>query len=200
MDNLIINNTDNNIKLIIDTLNKEGSVIAINTDTVYGLVSNASDIVAINKIYEIKNRKQNKPLGMFIKSIELLDKYVYIDNDIINNLKNNIGKSISYIFRIKDNKYRFLNNNDDTISIRIPNDAYLKKILNNVDFPLAQTSCNFSNEPIYTNVNDINKNMGKHLSLIVNGGIGNNVSSTIIDVTNNYKVLRQGKDIFELYN
>ena len=69
-----------------------------------------------------------------------------------------------------------------------------------IDFPLVQTSCNISNEPVYTDVFVIKKNIGKDLSLIVDGGKGDNISSTIIDITNNYNVIRQGRDSFELYS
>ena len=53
-------NTDD----IIKVLNGKGKVIAIRTDTVYGLVCNALDELAVNKIYDIKNREKKKPLSI----------------------------------------------------------------------------------------------------------------------------------------
>ena len=200
MDSVIISATDNNIKKIVDVLKVKNNVIAINTDTVYGLIANANDISSVNKIYQIKNRDLNKPLGLFIDKIEDLDKYVYIDNNILNNLKKNINKSITYIFNLKNDDYKYLNKNNNTVSIRIPNNIFLKKIMSYIDFPLVQTSCNISNEPVYTDIFVIKKNIGKDLSLIVDGGKGDSISSTIIDITNHYKVLRQGRDNFELYS
>lgn len=200
MDSLIISATDNNIKKIVDVLKVKNNVIAINTDTVYGLIANANDISSVNKIYQIKNRDLNKPLGLFVDKIEDLDKYVYIDNNILNNLKKNINKSITYIFNLKNDDYKYLNKKNNTVSIRIPNNAFLKKIMSYIDFPLVQTSCNISNEPVYTDIFVIKKNIGKDLSLIVDGGKGDNISSTIIDITNHYKVVRQGRDNFELYS
>ena len=200
MDSLIISATDNNIKKIVDVLKVKNNVIAINTDTVYGLIANANDISSVNKIYQIKNRDLNKPLGLFVDKIEDLDKYVYIDNNILNNLKKNINKSITYIFNLKNDDYKYLNKNNNTVSIRIPNNIFLKKIMSYIGFPLVQTSCNISNEPVYTDIYMIKKNIGKYLSLIVDGGKGDNISSTIIDITNHYKVVRQGRDNFELYS
>ena len=200
MDSLIISATDNNIKKIVDVLKAKNNVIAINTDTVYGLIANANDISSVNKIYQIKNRDLNKPLGLFVDKIENLEKYVYIDNDILNNIRKNIDKSITYIFNLKNDDYKYLNKNNNTVSIRIPNNIFLKKIMSYIDFPLVQTSCNISNEPVYTDVFVIKKNIGKDLSLIVDGGKGDNISSTIIDITNNYNVIRQGRDSFELYS
>ena len=200
MDSLIISATDNNIKKIVDVLKVKNNVIAINTDTVYGLIANANDISSVNKIYQIKNRDLNKPLGLFVDKIENLEKYVYIDNDILNNLKKNINKSITYIFNLKNDDYKYLNKNNNTVSIRIPNNIFLKKIMSYIDFPLVQTSCNISNEPVYTDIFVIKKNIGKYLSLIVDGGKGDSISSTIIDITNHYKVVRQGRDNFELYS
>ena len=200
MDSLIISATNNNIKKIVDVLKVKNNVIAINTDTVYGLIANANDISSVNKIYQIKNRDLNKPLGLFVDKIEDLDKYVYIDNNILNNLKKNINKSITYIFNLKNDDYKYLNKNNNTVSIRIPNNIFLKKIMSYIGFPLVQTSCNISNEPVYTDIYMIKKNIGKYLSLIVDGGKGDNISSTIIDITNHYKVVRQGRDNFELYS
>ena len=200
MDSLIISATDNNIKKIVDVLKVKNNVIAINTDTVYGLIANANDISSVNKIYQIKNRDLNKPLGLFIDKIEDLDKYVYIDNNILNNLRKNIDKSITYVFNLKNDYYKYLNKKNNTVSIRIPNNTFLKKIMSYIDFPLVQTSCNISNEPVYTDIFVIKKNIGKDLSLIVDGGKGDNISSTIIDITNNYNVIRQGRDSFELYS
>ena len=200
MDSLIISATDNNIKKIVDVLKAKNNVIAINTDTVYALIANANDISSVNKIYQIKNRDLNKPLGLFVDKIENLEKYVYIDNDILNNIRKNIDKSITYIFNLKNDDYKYLNKNNNTVSIRIPNNIFLKKIMSYIDFPLVQTSCNISNEPVYTDVFVIKKNIGKDLSLIVDGGKGDNISSTIIDITNNYNVIRQGRDSFELYS
>ena len=55
--------------LVVKTLKEEGKVVALKTDTVYGLVCNALDKKAVEKIYEIKKRESKKPLSIFVKNI-----------------------------------------------------------------------------------------------------------------------------------
>ena len=64
------------LDIVIKTLKEDGKVVAIKTDTVYGLVCNAFDKSATDKIYHIKNRESRKPLSIFVKSIDEVKKYV----------------------------------------------------------------------------------------------------------------------------
>ena len=64
------------IEKIVDTLKRNGSVVAIKTDTVYGLVCNAYDKDSTDKIYKLKSREKKKPLSLFVKDIDEVKKYV----------------------------------------------------------------------------------------------------------------------------
>lgn len=185
------------INKIIKILNEKGSVIAIKTDTVYGLVCNANDIDAVNNIYKLKKRESIKPLSLFVDDIKKL-------NDIINiSLLSNKCKSIikkywpgglTIILNTINDKYNYLTAGKDNIGVRVPNDKLLLDILSKIDFPLAQTSCNISGESEYKNANEIIDKFGNNIDLIVDGGnVVNNVPSTVIKFENdNVVVLRKG--------
>lgn len=182
---------------IIKKLSISGQVIAMKTDTVYGLICNAYDKVACNKIYEIKKRDIKKPLSIFIKSIDEIGQYV--DNTILSEKVVNVMKKywpgkLTIILKKKQNLFNYLTCGFDTIGIRIPNDRQLLEILKKVDFPLAETSCNLSGEKEYCNANEIREKLGNTVDLIIDGGeINKNIPSTVIEIVGDeIKVIRQG--------
>ena len=82
-----------------------------------------------------------------------------------------------------------------SIGIRIPNDKDLLDIMKGVDFPLAETSCNISNEEPYIDYESIKDKFEGIVDMIVDGGkVENNVPSTVISLeTNEMILIRQGE-------
>ena len=215
----IVNIKDINSDDIVNMLNKKSFVMAIPTDTVYALCCNANDEDAVAKIYSLKNREKDKPISLFIKSLDELDKYVmggaintvgafiecpytekknctgeYLQNPTIEMLNKYWPGALTVIFKKKKNIYDYLTSGKDTIGIRIPDDKLLLDILAKVDFPLAQTSCNMSHEKELKNAKEIYDKFGDKVDLIIqiNADVVGK-ASTIISVENgDIKVLRQG--------
>ena len=88
----IVNIKDINSDDIVNMLNKKSFVMAIPTDTVYALCCNANDEDAVAKIYSLKNREKDKPISLFIKSLDELDRYV-------------MGGTINTVGAVSDNLY-----------------------------------------------------------------------------------------------
>lgn len=185
------------LDIVIKTLKEDGKVIAIKTDTVYGLVCNAFDKKATDKIYHIKNRETRKPLSIFIKSADEVKKYVDEAN-LTSYVKRIMEKywpgALTIVFKKKDGSFDNITSGVSSIGIRIPNDKDLLYILDNVDFPLAQTSCNISGEKEYKNADEIRKKLGDLVDLIADGGeVKDNIPSTILSVECNEPIiLRDG--------
>lgn len=185
------------LDVVIKTLKEDGKVIAIKTDTVYGLVCNAFDKKATDKIYHIKNRETRKPLSIFIKSADEVKKYVDEAN-LTSYVKRIMEKywpgALTIVFKKKDGSFDNITSGVSSIGIRIPNDKDLLYILDNVDFPLAQTSCNISGEKEYKNADEIRKKIGDLVDLIADGGeVKDNIPSTILSVECNEPIiLRDG--------
>ena len=182
-----------NLDLVINTLNEEGKVLAIKTDTVYGLICNAFDKKATNKIYEIKKRESKKALSIFVKSIDDVKKYVHPDN-LTSRVKRIMQKywpgALTLVFKKKDDMLNHITENTNSIGIRIPNDKDLLNILDNINFPLAETSCNISGEKEYNNAKEISDKMGDMIDLIVDGGeVINNTPSTVLSVECNEPII-----------
>lgn len=182
---------------IVKKLKTAEQVVAIKTDTVYGLICNSYDEKACKKIYKIKNREDKKPLSIFVKNVEEVKKYV--DSSVLSEkLRNLMNKywpgALTIILKKKDNVFNDITCGFNTIGIRIPDDKDLLEILNKVDFPLAQTSCNVSGEPEYKSAKEIKDKLGDKIDLIVDGGeIKESIPSTVIEVKDHkIKVIRQG--------
>ncbi len=183
---------------IIEKLKTPGAVVAIRTDTVYGLICNAFDKLAVKKIYDIKKRDKRKPLSLFVKDIDEVKKYVSDENLTIENIslmKKYWPGAITMIFKKKDDTLNHLTNGMMGIGIRIPNDKDLLDIMKGVDFPLAETSCNISNEEPYIDYESIKNKFEGIVDMIVDGGkVENNVPSTVISLEANEMILiRQGE-------
>lgn len=186
-----------NIDFIIKKLSERANVIAIRTDTVYGLICNALDKEATEKIYRIKEREKKKPLSIFVKSVDEVKKYVdetNLSNKTLELMNKYWPGALTIVFRKKDDTFDHITANSDGIGIRIPNDRELQLILEKVSFPLAQTSCNISGEKEYRNALEINEHMGNLVDLIVDGGeITNSIPSTVVSVEcGDIIVLRNG--------
>ena len=181
------------LDLVIKTLKEDGKVVALKTDTVYGIVCNAFDQKAVKKIYEIKKRESKKPLSIFVKSIDEVEKYV--DPSNLTTCARRIMEkywpgALTIIFKKKDETLNHLTASTDCIGIRIPNDNDLKYVLDNIDFPLAQTSCNISGDKEYKNVLEIKEKLGEAIDLIVDGGdISGNIPSTVLSIEHNEPII-----------
>ncbi|MBO6134635.1 MAG: threonylcarbamoyl-AMP synthase [Lachnospiraceae bacterium] len=185
------------IEKIVDTLKRNGSVVAIKTDTVYGLVCNAYDKDSTDKIYKLKSREKKKPLSLFVKDIDEVKKYVSSHSLTSKNVKimeKYWPGALTIIFEKKDDTFSHFTEGVSGIGIRIPDDEILKKILSRCDFPLAETSCNLSGEEPYDDIKAIREKFDGKVDLIVDGGkVLDNRPSTVISLeANELLVIRKG--------
>ena len=188
-----------NVDDIIKVLSEKGKVIAIKTDTVYGLVCNALDELAVNNIYKIKHRESKKPLSIFVKDIEEVDKYADTSK-LTNRTKSIMSKNwpgaLTVVLKKKNHLLDHLLSGLDSIGIRIPNDKTLLEVLSKIDFPLAETSCNLSGEKEFASANEIKKALGDKIDLIVDGGIvTNNKPSTVVSLENDEPLILRPGDV-----
>lgn len=185
-----------NVDDIVSLLKNKSFVMAIPTDTVYALCCNALDKNAVEKIYSLKNRDKDKPISLFIKNIDELSKY--IAQDISDSTKALLNKhwpgALTVVFKKKNNAFDYLTSNKDSIGIRIPDDRLLNEILNKIDFPLAQTSCNMSNEKELKSADEIYEKFGDKIDLIIatEKDLDNKPSTIISIVDDSINIIRQG--------
>ena len=185
----------NQILQAVETL-KNGGVILLPTETVYGIAVDARNKSAVEKIYEIKNRDYSKPLQVMVASLEEAKKIAEFNSKALELAKKYWPGALTIILKLKPD---YLANNfnkiNETVGIRIPNHPMAIEILRHANFPLAVTSANISGENAHVIYEEAKKNFAGKLDMFIDGGeseIG--ISSTVIDITDesNLKIVRKG--------
>ncbi len=174
---------------------KNGGIVIFPTDTVYGIGTNAFCKQSVKKIYQIKNRPNEKPLSILVSSKEEIDKYAIIENDIEKRIiEKFMPGAITIILKRKKGVLDYIAPGTDTIGIRIPDNDIILQILKNVNFPIVAPSANISGCPSGTQLSDILNDFKNKVNICIDGGKCKiSQSSTIIQVVNNnVEILRQG--------
>lgn len=187
--------TKNNLEKINEVL-KNGGVIIIPTDTVYGIACDCFNTKAIEKIFEWKKRDNQKPIGVLTDSYEKIEKVARITNDKEKDLIHKfLPGELTIILEKKEIVPDILTANQKTIGVRIPNDKKTLKILKNYQNPLATTSLNISGEEPMSVIDEKMKDFVDKIDLLI---IGSNkksgIPSTVVRVEKEkIVVLRQEK-------
>lgn len=125
---------------------RQGKVIAIPTDTVYGLACLAANSRAVQRLYEIKRRDERKPLAICLSNVKEVGIWGVLDDIPVNLLENLLPGPYTICLRRTSALNRALNPGLDTVGIRVPNDKFVRSVAQIVG-PLALTSANVSSEP-----------------------------------------------------
>lgn len=135
---------------------QEGEVIAVATDTVFGLVASIKDPLASNKIYTIKERPPHKPLIIFISDLtEILSLIKELPDGASKLMKKHWPGALTLILPAKEEAiHPEIRAGSSTIGIRIPNCKETLALLRRTG-PLASTSCNKSDHPAALSANEV---------------------------------------------
>lgn len=176
-----------------------GQVIAVPTDTIYGLACSANCPEAIKKLYTIKGRDSAKPVAICVTYVNDVRKWGdtdHLSDSLLNSLLPGPVTIVLERTKLLDNPY--LNPMTTKIGIRIPNHNFMNQMTNIFDMPVALTSANFSNEPSSLSIKEFEPLFG-HLGAVFDGGIlshleENRTGSTVIDLSKKgyFKIIRRG--------
>lgn len=173
---------------------KEGGVIVAPTDTVYGMLADATNELAIKKIYKIKDRSEDKALPIFVRDITMAQELAIISQEQQSYLEKNWPGKVTTILERKDG-IKIFGVENKTIALRIPSYPFINLLLEKINLPLSGTSANISGEPSSTKIDEILKqfeNKEIHPDLIINAGdLEESQPSTIVDLTEaDFKIVR----------
>jgi|AntRauTorcE11897_2_1112592.scaffolds.fasta_scaffold12213_3 L-threonylcarbamoyladenylate synthase len=136
------------LKVVSSALNKS-KVIATPTDTIYGLSALASDKEAIDKVYKVKNRPQDKKFIILVSDLEMAKKYAKINSKQEIYLQSIWPGPITVVLEAKSTA-KHLSSKKGTIAIRNPGSNFLIDIIKKVSGAIVSTSVNISS---YDNLN-----------------------------------------------
>lgn len=170
-----------------------GEVVAVPTETVYGLAANALNSAAVRKVFEAKGRPNNNPLIVHVASIEMARACVAEWPSRADELARKYWPGpLTLVLRKSPTVPNEVTAGGDTIAIRWPSHPFMQAVIRKCGFPLAAPSANRSNEVSPTNVAHVVASLDGRVPLAVDGGhcqVG--IESTVLDVLGN-RVLRPG--------
>ena len=182
----MITQTGNEIEKAKQILLK-GGLVAIPTETVYGLAANGLDTNAIARIFEAKNRPFFDPLILHTHSLEIA--FSFFDNvpsDFIKLAKAFWPGSLTLVGPKKDFIPDLLTAGSPLVAVRIPNHPLTLKLLESIDFPLAAPSANPFGYVSPTSAQHVLDQLENKIDYILDGGISNvGIESTIVGLQNN---------------
>jgi len=184
------------IKKVVEVL-KNGGLIIYPTDTVYGLGCDITNARALEKVAKIKGIKLEKAnLSFICFDLSHISDYVkQIDTATFKLLKRALPGPYTFIL-LGNNNLPKVFKNKKTVGIRVPDNNIIRAIVKELGNPIISTSIHDEDEVLEysTDPELIFEKWENQIELVIDGGYGDNVPSTIIDLSGNEpEVIREGK-------
>ena len=197
MKNIYSNIFTFNKKILFKTIAnlKNGNVVGLPTETVYGLAGNAYSKKAVIKIYKLKKRPKINPLIVHYSNYQKASNDVIFNHNFFKLYKRFCPGPISFILKKKKKSkiHSLATAKLSTAAIRFPSNNIIRSILKKIDFPLVMPSANLSSGVSPVKASDIVDDFKKKIRIIINGGHSKiRIESTVVDLTGKPKILRPG--------
>jgi tRNA threonylcarbamoyl adenosine modification protein (Sua5/YciO/YrdC/YwlC family) len=182
------------IKQVVECL-KDGGVIVYPTDTIYGIGCDISQHKAIERICKIKNvDPQKAQLSFICQDLSKLSDYTKtIDTPLYRMLKNYLPGPYTFILPASKQVPKILQSKKSTIGLRVPDNIICQNFLSELGNPILSASLPGDMVEEYTDPETIYERFNKLVDLVIDGGVGGVVPSTIVDcTTDDWTVIREG--------
>lgn len=195
MKTLLLSALDAETPQIAADLIRRGELVAIPTETVYGLGANGLDEAAVTKIFEAKGRPQDNPLILHICGAEQIELFCHDVPAAAYELAKEFWPGpLTMVLPARDCVPRRTTGGLSTVAVRCPDNAVTREIIRLAGVPIAAPSANISGKPSTTTAQHVLHDHDGKIAAIVDGGpcrVG--VESTIVDLTEDRpRLLRPG--------
>ncbi|MDO5717779.1 MAG: L-threonylcarbamoyladenylate synthase [Tissierellia bacterium] len=200
VDILSVKDELNKIQRAADII-RSGGLVAMPTETVYGLAADGLNEEAVKKIFDVKKRPADNPLILHISSEAELHPLVSEISDWAKILIDKLWPGpLTIIFKKSDIVPSIISAGGDTVAIRMPDNEIAKSLIRLSQTPIAAPSANLSGKPSPTNAIDVYVDLNGKIDMILDGGgseIG--IESTVVDTSDDIpRILRPGFYDYEL--
>jgi L-threonylcarbamoyladenylate synthase len=184
------------IDYIVSCLQK-GDVVALPTDTFYGLAVDPVNLHAVERIYQIKTRQKHKPLSLLISSPEQAYELARDTDALFDKLAERFWPGpLTIIVRAGTRLPLRSTANTGNVALRIPDAAIPRAVVKKLGLPITATSANLQGAQECTHAAAVRDQIGDRISLIVDGGpTGRAQPTTIVDLSlgkGRWEILREG--------
>lgn len=184
------------IEKVVETLQK-GGIIIYPTDSVYGMGCDIHNSKAVDRIAQIKGIKRDKArFSIICHSLSQLSDYTRpLNNSTFKLMKKNLPGPFTFILNANSKVPALFQSKKKTVGIRIPNNSIILEIVKEFGSPILTTSVHDQDEIVeYTTDPElIHDNFQEIVDLVIDGGYGQNIASTVVDCTDDEpEIIRQG--------
>jgi L-threonylcarbamoyladenylate synthase len=162
-----------------------GEVVALPTETVYGLAANALDEKAVTKIFQVKGRPASNPIIVHVAGNEMAKRYIKHWPELAGKLSQAFwpGPLTLVLPRAKEIP-DIVTAGGATVGMRWPGHPFIQAVIRECGFPIAAPSANLSNHVSPTNAEHVRAQLAGKIPLIVDGGQSQvGIESTVLDLT-----------------
>lgn len=182
---------------------KKGGLVVAPSDTVYGLLVDASNESAVKKLVAFKNRPFGKSISVFVADFTMADKYVQMNDKQRAILKRLLPGPFTVILDSRHQTSKLIESEKGTLGIRIPDHDFIKELISRFGRPATATSANLGGRSPHYSVesllHQLPQSKKEMIDLIVDAGqLPRNKPSTVVDLTTpQLKIIRQGDIVFK---
>ncbi|CAN5665492.1 hypothetical protein BH10ACI4_BH10ACI4_28000 [soil metagenome] len=184
------------IDIVVNSLNS-GNVVALPTDTFYGLAVDPVNLRAVERIYDIKTRARHKPLSLLIAEVGQAYELARSLDTAFDRLAEKFWPGpLTIIVKAGGTLPLRVTANTGNLALRVPEAAIPRAVVARLGLPITATSANLSGLPECTYAGGVRDQLGDQIPLIVDGGpTSRSVATTIVDLSgggNSWMILREG--------
>jgi tRNA threonylcarbamoyl adenosine modification protein (Sua5/YciO/YrdC/YwlC family) len=174
-----------------------GQVVALPTDTFYGLAVDPINLRAVDRIYEVKSRARHKPLSLLIgDTAQAYGLAREIDSAFDRLAERFWPGPLTLIVKAGTRLPLRVTANTGNVALRVPEAAIARAVVDGLGLPITATSANLRGMPECTDAGSVSVQLGDHIPLIVDGGPTlRSTPTTIVDLSgggNSWMILREG--------
>jgi len=172
---------------------RRGGVVAFPTDTVYGLGANALSPEAIRRVFQVKKRPLNLPLSLLLADISQITQVCSSVPDIAMFLAQKfLPGGLTLVLPKASHIPSILTANSPKLGVRVPDHPIPLELIKGLGVPITGTSANLSGQPSPLTPEGVKEQLGTELDFIIEGICPGGRESTVIDLTGEPKILREG--------
>lgn len=175
---------------------KNGGVIVYPTDTIYAIGCDINNVKAVQRVCQLKGIKPEKAnFSMICRDLSNIAAYAKVSNEVFKVMKHNLPGPFTFVLPATNKLPNVMMNKRKSIGIRIPDNFIVMSIVEELGNPLLTTSVKAEDDIVeyLTDPELINELYEKKVDLVIDGGFGQNVASTVVDCTGDtIEIIRQG--------
>ncbi|MFB2121405.1 L-threonylcarbamoyladenylate synthase [Parapedobacter sp. 2B3] len=183
---------------------RRGGLIIYPTDTVYGLGCDINNHKAIERICELRGIKPEKAnLSFICYDLTGIAQYTKpFDTTTFRVLKKALPGPFTFIFNASGQVPKLLSSKKKTVGIRVPDNLIAREIVHELGNPIVSASIHDEDEIVEysTDPELIHEKFGDLVDIVIDGGYGGNIASTVVDTTSgDFEIIREGKGDINLF-